>query len=82
MSGLTKGAFTPALFSPFESNPGAFTAFLQFVWGGVDTVIKPWYGPDNYSPVRLKEVAACTAFYWLRSTSSLPVLVTGETSAA
>ena len=34
-------AFTPALYSPVESNPGAFSRLVRFVWVGVNTV---WCG--------------------------------------
>ena len=33
-----KVAFTPAFYSPVESNPGAFRRLVRFVWVGENTV--------------------------------------------
>ena len=55
-----KSRFTPALFGPFELNPGAFTPLVQFVWDGVNAGLKLWYGQSNRSLVHLKEVVSAT----------------------
>ena len=41
---------TPALFSPVELNPGAFTLLVRFVWVGVNTSLKLWCGPNSPLP--------------------------------
>ena len=45
-----KGGSTPALFSPVELNPGAFTLLVRFVWVGVNTSLKLWCGPNSPLP--------------------------------
>ena len=52
------GAFTPALYSPVESNPGAFSWLVRFVWVGVNTVRDLLSELNNRTLVRLKEVVS------------------------
>lgn len=49
----TKGAFTTALFSVVEPNPGAFTPLMRLVWVCVNAGLGLWCRPNNRSLVRL-----------------------------
>ena len=54
----SKGVFTPALFSSVESNSGAFSPLVQFVWEGVNILITLGCGPKQPDRDLVEEVVS------------------------